>query len=276
VSTSEIRLPTLMPMLSRGKHRSPRKGACFMELASLLAGERWTDHPSCTHPLLATLARDVNDWTSDAHRHQLAGLIPSVIGLTSHDLHVDAGIALRCATTALPVASAERQRVMAVAVLACERVIADLDGRPPGSLGERSRSALAQVPDAARWAVRFAADLPVSQQAFRRRGAPSIVNVAVEGIAKACVPAPDKILRELLASAIDDCAAWVRLDTDTASARNVAKRSPAAASKDETASARNVAKRSPAAASKDETASAGFDPAAWTAACRLTGTTVRG
>jgi hypothetical protein len=60
--------PDLLPMLSPGKHRNPRTGACFMELASLLAGERWSDHPACTHPLLAALARHVNDHTSDAGR----------------------------------------------------------------------------------------------------------------------------------------------------------------------------------------------------------------
>jgi hypothetical protein len=38
--------PALLPVLSRGKHRNPRKGACFMEFASLLAGERWSDHPA--------------------------------------------------------------------------------------------------------------------------------------------------------------------------------------------------------------------------------------
>ena len=55
--SDDIRLPQLLPVLSRGKHRNPRKGACFMELASFLAGERWSDHPACTHPLLAALAR---------------------------------------------------------------------------------------------------------------------------------------------------------------------------------------------------------------------------
>jgi hypothetical protein len=120
--------PPLLPLLSRGKHRSPRKGACFMELASVLAGERWSDHPACTHPLLAALARHVNDYTSDAGRQRLAGLIPSVIGLTGDDLRIDARIALRSAIAALPVVSAERQRVMAVGVLACERVLAELDG----------------------------------------------------------------------------------------------------------------------------------------------------
>ena len=73
--------PTLVPMLTRGKHRSPRKGACFMEFASYLAGESWSDHPRCTHPLLAAVARLVNDNTSDAGRQRLTALIPSVIGL---------------------------------------------------------------------------------------------------------------------------------------------------------------------------------------------------
>src|SRR6266576_2338551 len=68
VSGNEAQLPELVPILSRGKHRSPRKGACFMELASYLAGERWTDHPACTHPLLAELARQVNDHVSDETR----------------------------------------------------------------------------------------------------------------------------------------------------------------------------------------------------------------
>ena len=73
---SDLVLPDLVPVLSRGKHRNPRKGACFMELASYLAGERWSDHPRCTHPLLAALARGVNDLTSDAGRAKLAELIP--------------------------------------------------------------------------------------------------------------------------------------------------------------------------------------------------------
>ena len=51
-----------VPVLSRGKHRNPRKGACFMEFASYLAGEPWSDHPACTHALLAGVARDVNDY----------------------------------------------------------------------------------------------------------------------------------------------------------------------------------------------------------------------
>src|SRR4029434_3262757 len=131
-----VQPPNLFPILSPGKHRNPRTGACFMELASLLAGERFSDHPACTHPLLAAVARHVNDYTSDAGRSRLAELIPSVIGLTGDDRHIAAQIALGSARLALPVVAAEGQRVLAVGVLSCERVLADLDGRPPGSLGE--------------------------------------------------------------------------------------------------------------------------------------------
>jgi hypothetical protein len=197
----------MVPVLSRGKHRRPAKGACFMELAGFLAGERWSDHPACTHPLLATLARLVNDCTSDAHRARLAPLIPSVIGLTSNDLRVDARIALRCARTALPVAAESRQRVLAVSVLTAERVLALLDHRPPKELEEGSRRALAQVPHASAWAGQFAGDVGVSVEGFRRHSAPVTVQCAVQGIAAACIDDPDALLYDLLAGAIDDCAA---------------------------------------------------------------------
>jgi hypothetical protein len=188
-------------------HRNPRKGACFMELASLLAGERWSDHPACTHPLLAAVARHVNDHTSDAGRQRLADLIPSVVGLTSQDLHVDARIALRSATMALPLVAAGRQRVMAVSVLTCERVLAELDGRAAGALEEQSRRALADVPQAAEWAYQFTGGVRPSDKGFRRQAAPAIVLDAVEGIAHACVPDPDAMLRDLLVQAIGECAA---------------------------------------------------------------------
>jgi hypothetical protein len=214
VSISSADVPDLLPMLSRGRHRNPRKGACFMELVSFLAGERWSDHPSCTHPLLAGLARYVNDRTSDAGRPQLAPLIPSVIGLVSEDPRVDARIALRCATTALPVAPEEYQRVLAVSLLACEQALAQLEDRPSGTMERRSREALASAPAAERWARQFARctlrDVHVSLRGFRRHAAPNTVACAVEGIAHSTAPDPDGLLRGLLTGAIDDCAALVR------------------------------------------------------------------
>jgi len=208
MSGYEAHPPELIPVLSRGKHRNPRRGGCFMEMASYLAGERWSDRPACTHPLLAAVARDVNDYTSDAGRSRLVELIPSVIGLTGDDLHIDARIALASARLALPVAAMSRQQVLAVSVMVCERVLADLDERPPGWVSEPSQQALAHVPDAAQWARGFTRDLPISARAFRLRSAPFTVHAAVEGIARACIEKPDDMLRDLLAGAIDECAAW--------------------------------------------------------------------
>jgi hypothetical protein len=187
-----------------------------MEFASLLAGERWSDHPACTHPLLAAVARDVNDHMSDPGRARLAELIPSVIGLTGDDPHIDARIALRCATVALPVVAAQRQRVMAVAVLASERILAELDGRPLGELEERSKAALERAPHAAAWAYRFTNSGRTSVKRFRKHAAPTIVRGAVEGVAQACVPDPDGMLRDLLVQAIDETAAWTRREPDRA------------------------------------------------------------
>jgi hypothetical protein len=219
--------PALLPVLSRGKHRNPRKGACFMEFASLLAGERWSDHPACTHPLLAAAARHVNDYTSDAGRPRLVTLIPSVIGLTGHDLRIDARIALRSAILALPVVAAERQRVMAVSVLSCDRMLAELDGRPAAELEAPSRHALARAPLAAQWASRFAdtaSSVRVTAKRFRDQSAPTIVHSAVAGIAQACVPDPDAILRDLLVQAIDACATWGARDPERAGVTGVGVR----------------------------------------------------
>ena len=212
--TSHVTMPELVPILSRGKHRNARRGACFMEMASFLAGERWSDHPSCTHPLLAGMARLVNDTVSDQLRPRLVPLIPSVIGLTSEDLHVDAAIALRSALTALPIASAPRQHVLATAVVACERVVAELDGRDRDSLSPQSRDALDQVPDAASWVRSFSGGLPVSPKTFRVRTAPHILNVAVEGIALACAPDVEQRLVDLLAATIAECQAMIATDAD--------------------------------------------------------------
>ena len=235
VSGYEADLPQLVPVLSRGKHRNPRRGACFMELASYLAGERWSDHPACTHPLLAALARDVNDYTSDAARGRLAGLIPSVIGLTGDDLRIDARIALFCARLALPVVAAGRQQVLAVSVLVCERVLGGLDGRPAGWLSGPSRATLADVPHAAQWAHEFTRDIAITPKAFRHRAAPFTVHTAAEGIALSCVPQPDEMLRDLLIGAIGECVAHAARDAGPGTGRGV---TPAASRPTGTAVAR--------------------------------------
>jgi hypothetical protein len=202
----------VMPILSAGKHRNPKRGACFMEFASYLAGERWSDHPACTHPLLAGLARFVNDHTSDAARPRLAPLIPSVIGIVSEDAHIDALLALRAGRTALPIAPSWRQGCLAVGIMAAERVLNQLDGRDESVISEESRRALCDVPDASKWARNFSRQARVDVRGFRRRGAPSVVRCAADGIAEACVADRDERLHRLLAAGIDDCRMWLQLD----------------------------------------------------------------
>jgi len=121
---------------------------------------------------------------------------------------------LRSATMALPVVAAGRQRVMAVSVLTCDRVLAELDGRAVGALEGQSRLALAEAPHATEWADRFTSGIWPSHKGFRRQAAPAIVQDAVEGIAQACVPDPDGMLHALLVEAIDVCAAWIGRDPD--------------------------------------------------------------
>ena len=178
-----------------------------MEFASYLAGEHWSDHPDCTHPLLAAVARLVNDNTSDDARQRLTELIPSVIGLTSDDPRWNAVIARRAAVTALPVVSHEHQRALAVGLLTCERVLAELDGRPETTLSALGRDTLSAVPSAERWARQYCGDRPVPTQRFHRRSAPSIVLLAVGGIAEGCGPDRDDICLALLTTTIADCTA---------------------------------------------------------------------
>jgi hypothetical protein len=206
----------LVPLLSRGKHRRPRQGACFMEFASYLAGERWSDHPACTHPLLASLARQVNDHISDDERQTLLPLVPDVIGLATEDPRADVLIALRAASVALPVVAEERQRVLALALLKCERLLAELDDRPDAPLTPHGHRALEAAPGAAAWARRHCRDFRTSRRVFRRQTAPAIVSCAVVGIAQSCGADPDPLLRTLLIESIDDCRRFRPLHVDEA------------------------------------------------------------
>jgi len=192
----------MLPMLSRGKHRSPRRGACFMELASYLAGERWSDKPACTHPLLAHLARLVNDLSEDAERPRLAVLIPAVIGLTSEDPVWDDELTLLAATRALPVVSEHHQRSLAVGILSCERRRAERNGWDGIRFHPASRRALDQVPLAERWAQAFVDQ--VGAVGSHHPGA-AVVEIATVGLATACVSDPSAMLRELLTDAITLC-----------------------------------------------------------------------
>jgi hypothetical protein len=199
----------ILPILSPGKHRSPRKGACFMEFASYLAGEAWSDHPACTHAGLAHLARMVNDCTSDEARGRLAPLIPSVIGLTSSDPRLDVILALRATAAALPIAAEDRQRSLAVGALVCTHALERMGGSDGLDVDAQMDEAFETAPAATRWARAFiSAHLRRQPMVIPPRHSQAIIAAAVDGIASACVNDQDNRLFLLLSSAIDDCIAF--------------------------------------------------------------------
>jgi hypothetical protein len=66
--------------LSPGKHYSPDDGACVMELASMLAGEPFNDHPASVCPVLGSLLRSYNDSVDDDARQDLYAYAARVVG----------------------------------------------------------------------------------------------------------------------------------------------------------------------------------------------------
>jgi hypothetical protein len=66
--------------LSRGKHPSPEHGACVMELASMLAGERFSDHPKAVCPVIGAFLRVYNDALDDRRRQDLYACAARVVG----------------------------------------------------------------------------------------------------------------------------------------------------------------------------------------------------
>ncbi len=203
-------VPDGVPVLSRGRHRSPRRGACFMEFASFLAGERWSDHPSCTHPLLAQLARQVNDSLSDGERQLLVPLIPSVVGRRGDDR---TWLTLPVTVAAVPILEVpeETQRVLAAGLLCAEQLCAEAGPELAASQRE-ARAALDRVPGAVAWVERLRIRPGITARAFADRSAPTMVRFAAEGIVESGAPDRDVRLRALLETAIAACPAPNRMD----------------------------------------------------------------
>lgn len=199
-------LPDGMPVLSRGRHRNPKRGACFMELASVLAGERWSDHPSCTHPLLAELAREVNDRTSDAGRQLLLPLIPSVVGRRGDD-RTWLTVAVAVAADAILEVPEATQRVLAGGLLRAEEVCAAGGGSDLAETRHEARAALELVPGAVDWVGRIATRDRISAKTFAHRCAPTMVRCAIDGVVASGGPDCDRRLRALLESGIAACPA---------------------------------------------------------------------
>ena len=85
---------------SRGAHLCEEDGACLMEIVSQSAGETWSDSPNCTHPLLAHVARLVNDATSDKARPRLVAYVPELALARGEGSSTYPQVVLACADVA--------------------------------------------------------------------------------------------------------------------------------------------------------------------------------
>ena len=76
-------VPFGLPSLDAGAHSPDSGKACIMEYVSVLNGDKFTDAPSCTHPVLAHLSRRVFDMMSDNDaRYTMVPFIGRLFGTT--------------------------------------------------------------------------------------------------------------------------------------------------------------------------------------------------
>jgi hypothetical protein len=69
--------------LTRGRHCSPEEGVCVMELASMLAGEPFSDRPQSVCPVIGAFLRAYNDRLDDHWRQDLYAYAAKVVSTRS-------------------------------------------------------------------------------------------------------------------------------------------------------------------------------------------------
>jgi hypothetical protein len=198
------KMPTAMPILAAGRHRSARHGACLMEYTSVLAGERFSDSPQCTDPVLAAVARAVNDYSSDAARQHIAPFAGDLTTASGAGDRVQRGIVRRCLLTAVRYAAGTRRHVLLVALLGLDRADAGAEcGWEDSMLSVDSELALLGETSGLTEAAAYVATLAVPVGEHSRRALGVAAEVAVATIAEGAVD-PDAVLLGLLSASIAD------------------------------------------------------------------------
>jgi hypothetical protein len=103
-----------------------------MELASMLAGERFTDHPACASLVVGAFLRAYNDGVDDRRRQTLLGWASRVVGTRAAE-EVETARAQACAAWIERILGQEgrfRWRRWRLALEACR-----IDGRTPQGIG---------------------------------------------------------------------------------------------------------------------------------------------
>src|SRR3954452_11850621 len=66
--------------LSAGRHRYSHAGVCVMELASMLADERFSDRAATVSPVIGAFLRTYNDGIDDVRRQDLYAVAALIVG----------------------------------------------------------------------------------------------------------------------------------------------------------------------------------------------------
>ena len=200
------RIPDALPFLSPGRHRRRRHGVCLMEYTSIIAGERFSDHPPCTDPALAAVARAVNDYSSDAARQRLAELASDLSVAHRTDPDIGYAVARRCLLTALPYSEQPRRRVLVIGLLGLDRASRDMSrGWRPDFVDIDTELGLMPFARDLDEATAFLREQRVTPRDYVRRGLPLAIETAIATIADEASDGDD-VLRALL----EDCLYDVR------------------------------------------------------------------
>jgi len=127
-------------VLRSGTHSSASDGVSLMEAVSAVAGEPWSNSPSCTSPVITAYARSLNDSLPDDARQRLKVYIPRLVGTAEPDLELRRAFA--CADAAIrvfaPLAFKAAGLVEAAATLGA---LAPVDGESAESARSAAESA---------------------------------------------------------------------------------------------------------------------------------------
>ncbi|HET6817294.1 MAG TPA: hypothetical protein VFH66_08745 [Mycobacteriales bacterium] len=178
-----------------------------MEYTSVLAGERFSDSPRCTDPVLAAVARAVNDYSSDASRQRIAPFAGDLTTAHGAGDDVRRGIVRRCLLTALRYADGTRRQVLLVALLGLERAAAGESRGWDGSmLSLDAELALLGRDRELAPAAAYVAALPVEVGEHARRAPGIAIEMAVATIAESAGEAQpaDDALFELFQECLRD------------------------------------------------------------------------
>jgi hypothetical protein len=140
-------------------------GMCVMELASTLAGERFTDHPRSVSPVIGALLRQYNDTVDDERRQALIPYAALVVGTRG-------------------AREAERERALRCLIWAAEHT---------GARVPRWRSAVARIGRAAHcgaWAAASVDPRSDAQLGELRCLLDELIGPVVEPVAPLAEPAP--------------------------------------------------------------------------------------